>query len=61
MLDQPVVASRRPQGRKVYVDGELGVRVPWREVALSDSPGRGGLVANRPWYRYDTSGPGADP
>ncbi len=61
MVDEPVVASQRPHGRKVYVDGELGVRVPFREVALGDSPEPGGPVANRPLYLYDTSGPGSDP
>ncbi len=49
--------------RKVYVEGiRAGVRVPFVEVDLSDSPGRGGSAeANPPVRLYDTSGPGSDP
>jgi phosphomethylpyrimidine synthase len=44
---------------KVYVTGSRpDVRVPFRQVELSDSP-RGG--ANPPVRLYDTSGPGSDP
>jgi phosphomethylpyrimidine synthase len=38
-----------PNSRRVYIDGELGVRVPMREIALS-----GG---EPPLQVYDTSGP----
>jgi phosphomethylpyrimidine synthase len=38
-----------PRSRKVYVDGAHGVRVPMREIALSD--GQGAFAV------YDTSGP----
>jgi phosphomethylpyrimidine synthase len=48
--------------RKVYVEGDrAGIRVPWVEVALSDSPGKAGPVSNAPVWLYDTSGPGSDP
>ena len=47
--------------RKVYVHGAGGVRVPYTEVALSDSPGSGGPTANPPVLLYDTSGPGSVP
>jgi phosphomethylpyrimidine synthase len=48
--------------RKIYVEGErAGVRVPWVEVSLSDSPGKAGPVGNAPVRLYDTSGPGSDP
>jgi len=47
--------------RKVHVDGRGGLRVPFTEVTLDDSPGREGPVANPPVLLYDTSGPGSDP
>ena len=62
--------------RKVYVEvrADLGgaagrgpgpdqavLRVPFTEVTLADSPGRGGPVPNDPIRLYDTSGPGSDP
>ena len=46
---------------KVYVDGADGVRVPFLEVALSDSPARNGATPNEPVRLYDTSGPGSVP
>ena len=46
---------------KVYVDGPQGVRVPFVEVALSDSPARNGATSNAPVRLYDTSGPGSVP
>ena len=46
---------------KVYVDGPGGVRVPFVEVALSDSPARNGATPNPPVRLYDTSGPGSVP
>ncbi len=51
-----------PSRRKVYVeDDRSGIRVPFVEVVLGDSPGREGPVANQPVRLYDTSGPGSDP
>ena len=47
--------------RKVYVDGPGGVRVPFVEVTLSDSPARNGATPNQPVRLYDTSGPGSVP
>ncbi len=46
---------------KVYVDGPPGVRVPFTEVRLADSPGPAGPQRNDPVRIYDTSGPGSDP
>jgi phosphomethylpyrimidine synthase len=46
---------------KVYVDGPHGVRVPFLEVALADSPGRDGPSPNEPVRLYDASGPGSVP
>ncbi len=47
---------------KVYVEGDrAGIRVPFVEVSLSDSPGKAGPVANPPVWLYDTSGPGSVP
>jgi len=43
---------------KVYVEGGSGVRVPFAEVPLADSPDG---QANPPQRLYDTSGPGSDP
>ena len=55
-----------PASRKVYAEGPHGVRVPWREIALSDtiiqdSPGVTRLEENAPLRVYDTSGPYTDP
>ncbi|MGA7417999.1 MAG: phosphomethylpyrimidine synthase ThiC [Acidimicrobiales bacterium] len=48
--------------RKVYVDaGPTGVRVPFVEVSLADSPSQDGPVGNPPLRLYDTSGPGSVP
>jgi len=46
---------------KVYLDGLDGVRVPFIEVALADSPARDGATPNEPVRLYDTSGPGSVP
>ncbi len=46
---------------KVYVEGADGIRVPFIEVALADSPGPDGSEANPPVRLYDTSGPGSVP
>jgi phosphomethylpyrimidine synthase len=57
VTEEPPAHNRR----KVYVDGPDGTRVPFIEVSLSDSPGRGGPVPNPPLRIYDTSGPGSVP
>jgi phosphomethylpyrimidine synthase len=45
------LAGAFPRSRKIYVDGPRGVRVPMREIALSDG--------EPPLAVYDTSGPAA--
>jgi len=48
--------------RKVHVHGSRpDLQVPFTEIALADSPGPSGAVANAPVRLYDTSGPGSDP
>jgi phosphomethylpyrimidine synthase len=59
-------AAARPQplpgSRKVYVTGPHGMRVPFREIALSPTRGVGGESQINPALRvYDTSGPYTDP
>jgi phosphomethylpyrimidine synthase len=51
----------QPASRKVFITGsraDLEIKVPFREIALDDSP-RGDI--NPPVRLYDTSGPGSDP
>jgi phosphomethylpyrimidine synthase len=51
-----------PGSRKVYVSGPGGIRVPFREIALSPTRGlRGEAEMNPPLRVYDTSGPYTDP
>src|SRR6516225_10981053 len=51
-----------PGSRKIYVDGShADLRVPMREVALSDTPLVFGAEKNAPLALYDTSGPYTDP
>ncbi len=61
----PRVASRPeplPGSRKIHVDGPSGIRVPFREIALSPTrDGRGEAERNPPLRVYDTSGPYTDP
>jgi phosphomethylpyrimidine synthase len=48
--------------RKVYVQGSRpDIRVPMREVSLSDTPANMGAEKNPPVYVYDTSGPYSEP
>lgn len=50
-----------PGSRKVYVNGDGGVRVPMREIRLSDSTARdGSSQPNAPLLVYDSSGPYTD-
>jgi len=65
-MTEPITITSPPERpphnrRKVYVGGEGGVRVPFVEVTLSDSPGRNGAEPNPPVHLYDTSGPGSVP
>jgi phosphomethylpyrimidine synthase len=54
--------SPLPGSRKIYVPGPGGLRVPFREIALSPTRGlRGETELNPPFQVYDTSGPYTDP
>jgi phosphomethylpyrimidine synthase len=54
--------SSYPASRKRYLQGSrLGVRVPYREITLSDTYHRDHTEANPPLPVYDTSGPYTDP
>jgi phosphomethylpyrimidine synthase len=51
-----------PQSRKVYVPGSRpDIKVPFREISLSDTPSAFGAEKNPPVVVYDTSGPYTDP
>ena len=51
-----------PASRKIYVQGSRpDLRVPMREVALTDTPTDMGGEKNPPVVLYDTSGPYTDP
>jgi phosphomethylpyrimidine synthase len=51
-----------PGSTKVYLTGDRGdIRVPFRAVALSASPGPHGGMENPPLRVYDTTGPYTDP
>jgi phosphomethylpyrimidine synthase len=51
-----------PRSRKVYVTGSRpDIRVPFREIILSDTPSVFGAEKNPPVVVYDTSGPYTDP
>jgi phosphomethylpyrimidine synthase len=51
-----------PGSRKVHVQGSRpDLRVPMREIALSDTPKVFGAEKNAPFTVYDTSGPYTDP
>jgi phosphomethylpyrimidine synthase len=52
-----------PNSRRIYAEGASeGVRVPFREVALSPTRGREGRLEENPPVRvYETSGPWGDP
>ncbi len=53
---------RLPNSRRIYVEGEGGVRVPFREVSLQPTRLPDGRVEeNEPVRVYDTSGPWGDP
>src|SRR3569833_841768 len=51
-----------PDTRKIYVEGSRpDIRVPMREITLSDTPASFGAEKNPPITVYDTSGPYTDP
>ena len=50
------------RSRKVYVEGSRpDLRVPMREIGLTDTPAMFGAEQNPAYYAYDTSGPYTDP
>jgi phosphomethylpyrimidine synthase len=50
------------KSRKIYVEGSSpDIRVPFREISLSDTPSAFGAEKNPPVVVYDTSGPYTDP
>ncbi len=50
------------KSRKIYVEGSRpDIRVPFREISLSDTPSTFGAEKNPPVMVYDTSGPYTDP
>lgn len=50
------------KSRKVYIEGSRpDIRVPFREISLSDTPSAFGTDKNPPVVVYDTSGPYTDP
>ena len=60
-LDADAIKSF-PKSRKVYVTGSRpDIRVPFREISLSDTPSAFGAEQNPPVVVYDTSGPYTDP
>ncbi|MBM3350807.1 MAG: phosphomethylpyrimidine synthase ThiC [Betaproteobacteria bacterium] len=57
-------AATKPfaKSRKIYVAGSRpDIRVPFREISLSDTPSAFGAEKNPPVVVYDTSGPYTDP
>lgn len=60
-LTMSIMNRALPGSRKVYVNGDGGVRVPMREIRLSDSTARdGSSQPNAPLLVYDSSGPYTD-
>jgi phosphomethylpyrimidine synthase len=61
--DSAITRTPFPASRKVYVPGTLfpDVAVPMREITLSPTKTKEGLVPNPPVTVYDTSGPYSDP
>jgi phosphomethylpyrimidine synthase len=58
----PAAIQPFPRSRKVYVAGSRAdLRVPMREITLSDTPAGFGAEKNPPLTVYDTSGPYTDP
>jgi phosphomethylpyrimidine synthase len=60
---EPQSTDSLPNSRKIYLDGSLneGVRVPFREISLSNTKNFDGkIIENEPVRVYDTSGPWGD-
>ncbi len=47
--------------KKIYVEGNNNIKVPFREISLSDTASQFGDEKNNPVVVYDTSGPYTDP
>jgi len=47
--------------KKIYVEGNRNIKVPFREISLSDTASQFGAEKNNPVVVYDTSGPYTDP
>ncbi len=47
--------------KKIYVEGNQNIKVPFREISLSDTASQFGAEKNNPVVVYDTSGPYTDP
>jgi phosphomethylpyrimidine synthase len=47
--------------KKIYVEGKHNIKVPFREISLSDTASQFGAEKNNPVVVYDTSGPYTDP
>ncbi|MCE2503198.1 MAG: phosphomethylpyrimidine synthase ThiC [Chlorobi bacterium] len=59
---EKVEVEQFPSSHKVYVEGSRpDIRVPMREVTLTDTPARFGAEKNSSVLVYDTSGPWTDP
>ena len=64
--DSLITTEPLPASTKVYVEGSAGIRVPFREIQLTEtSAGKAGGHSlpepNPPLRVYDTSGPYSDP
>ena len=58
----PATTQPFAKSRKIYVEGSRpDIRVPFREISLSDTPSAFGAEQNPPVVVYDTSGPYTDP
>ena len=58
----PATTQPFAKSRKIYVQGSRpDIRVPFREISLSDTPSAFGAEKNPPVVVYDTSGPYTDP
>ena len=58
----PATKQSFANSRKVYIQGSRpDIKVPFREISLSDTPSMFGAEKNPPVMVYDTSGPYTDP
>ncbi len=57
----PNVLHSFKNSKKIYVEGSNNIKVPFREISLSDTASQFGAEKNNPVVVYDTSGPYTDP